>query len=334
MNRAIVATLISFTIVVALCPLTIPILQKLRFGQTVRQLGPKSHYKKAGTPTMGGVVIILGIVLSGALFIRSGDTTLFFAILITVVFGLIGFLDDYIKIIQRNTMSSDKGVSVASLGMSVKHKLVLQFSVAIALAVYAAYHSNIGTEIIVPFISKTLDLGWIFIPFVVLVTVSVVNAVNLTDGLDGLACGVSTIVLVFFLYAAFGNGFVYMGIFSATVIGACMGFMCYNFNPAKVFMGDTGSMALGGAVAVVSILTRTELFILIAGAVYVIEELSVALQVVYYKLTHGKRLFKMAPIHHHFELSGWVETRIVVVFCIASIICVLISLLGLNFKFY
>ena len=334
MNRAIVATLISFTIVVALCPLTIPILQKLRFGQTVRQLGPKSHYKKAGTPTMGGVVIILGIVLSGALFIRSGDTTLFFAILITVVFGLIGFLDDYIKIIQRNTMSSDKGVSVASLGMSVKHKLVLQFSVAIALAVYAAYHSNIGTEIIVPFISKTLDLGWIFIPFVVLVTVSVVNAVNLTDGLDGLACGVSTIVLVFFLYAAFGNGFVYMGIFSATVIGACMGFMCYNFNPAKVFMGDTGSMALGGAVAVVSILTRTELFILIAGAVYVIDELSVALQVVYYKLTHGKRLFKMAPIHHHFELSGWVETRIVVVFCIASIICVLISLLGLNFKFY
>ena len=255
MNRAIVATLISFTIVVALCPLTIPILQKLRFGQTVRQLGPKSHYKKAGTPTMGGVVIILGIVLSGALFIRSGDTTLFFAILITVVFGLIGFLDDYIKIIQRNTMSSDKGVSVASLGMRVKHKLVLQFSVAIALAVYAAYHSNIGTEIIVPFISKTLDLGWIFIPFVVLVTVSVVNAVNLTDGLDGLACGVSTIVLVFFLYAAFGNGFVYMGIFSATVIGACMGFMCYNFNPAKVFMGDTGSMALGGAVAVVSILT-------------------------------------------------------------------------------
>ncbi len=334
MNRSIAATLISFMIVVAVCPVTIPILEKLRFGQTVRQLGPKTHYKKAGTPTMGGIAIIAGIVISGACFIRSGDTTLFFAILITLVFGMIGFLDDYIKIVQRNAMISEKGVSVASLGMSVGHKLVLQFSVAIALAIYAAFHSHIGTEILIPFFTKTFDLGWVFIPFVVIVTVAVVNAVNFTDGLDGLACGVTSIVLIFFLYAALGTGFLYMGIFSAAVIGACLGFLCYNFNPAKVFMGDTGSMALGGAVAVVSILTKTELFILIAGFVYVVEEISVALQVVYFKLTKGKRLFKMAPIHHHFELCGWVETRIVIVFCIFSVMCVLVSLLGMNFKFY
>ena len=333
MNKPIFATLISFFAVVAACPVLIPYLQKLKFGQAVRQLGPASHYKKAGTPTMGGLAMIFGIVIAAVVFMKDCDSSLFFAVMVTVVFGIIGFLDDYIKIIQKNAMHSEKGVSVASLGMSAHHKLILQVAVAAALAVYTAYHPNLGTDILIPFTSRTFDLGWLFIPFVMIAIVAVVNAVNLTDGLDGLASGVTLIVFIFFLMASIANGFSSMGIFGASVIGACLGFLCYNFNPAKVFMGDTGSMALGGAVAVISILTKTELFILIAGLIYVIETISVALQVSYFKISHGKRLFKMAPIHHHFELCGWEETRVVIVFWVFTAVCVLISLLSLNITF-
>lgn len=333
MNKPIIATLISFISVIAICPFMIPYLERLKFGQTERQLGPQSHYKKAGTPTMGGLAIILGVIIACLIFMRNSDSSLVFAIMVTAIFGLIGFLDDYIKIIQKNAMKTDKGVSVASLGMSARVKLVLQFAVAAALAVYTAYHPNLGTDIIIPFTSHTLDLGWLFIPFDMIFIVAVVNAVNLTDGLDGLASGVTLIVFIFFLMSSLSNGFTSMGIFGAAVIGACLGFLCYNFNPAKVFMGDTGSMALGGAVAVIAILTKTELFILLAGAVYTIETVSVALQVGYFKLSHGKRLFKMAPIHHHFELIGWSETRIVIVFWAFTAFCVLISMLSLNITF-
>lgn len=333
MNKPILATLISFIAVISICPFMIPYLEKLKFGQTERQLGPVSHYKKAGTPTMGGLAIVGGIIIACVCFIKNSDSSLFFAVMVTAIFALIGFLDDYIKIIQKNSIKTDKGVSVASLGMQAHHKLILQFSVAAALAVYTAYHPNLGTDIVIPFSSYSLDLGWMFIPFVMIAIVAVVNAVNLTDGLDGLACGVTLIIFMFFLMSSVSNGFASMGIFGASVIGACLGFLCYNFNPAKVFMGDTGSMALGGAVAVIAILTKTELFILLAGAVYVVETLSVALQVGYFKISHGKRLFKMAPIHHHFELSGWSETRIVIVFWAFTAVCVLISMLSLNITF-
>ena len=329
MNRPIIATLISFAVVIVSCPFMIPFLEKLKFGQSERELGPESHYKKAGTPTMGGVAMVIAIVVACLTFIRNTDSNLGFAILITSIFALIGFLDDFIKITQKNVTESDKGVSVASLGMLPRYKLILQIFTATALAVYAAFHPSLGTSIFVPFFKNTFDLGWLFIPFVIIAIISVVNAVNLTDGLDGLASGVTMIVLVFFVISAVSTGFDSMGIFGASVAGACLGFLSYNFNPAKVFMGDTGSMALGGAVAVIAILTKTELFIILAGAIYVIEALSATLQVGYFKISGGKRLFKMAPIHHHFELSGWSETRIVIVFWTFSVICVLISLMAL-----
>ena len=264
----------------------------------------------------------------------KNGTNLVFAVVITLVFGLIGFLDDYIKVIQKNSIVSDKSISMASLGMKAKHKLILQFAVAAALAVYVAYHPSIGTEIIIPFTDKLWDLNIFFIPFVIFTVIAVTNAVNLTDGLDGLASGVTLIVMVFFISVSTSMAFTEMSLFSSSVIGACLGFLCYNFNPAKVFMGDTGSMALGAAVVVVAIFTRTELFILLAGAIYVIEALSVVLQVGYFKLSHGRRLFKMAPIHHHFELCGWEETRVVIVFWVFTAVCVMVSFIASNIYFY
>ena len=302
MNRQIISTMIAFASVVLICPFLMPFLRKLKFGQAERELGPKSHYKKAGTPTMGGLAILAGIIAAAVIMSPKNGTNLVFAVVITLVFGLIGFLDDYIKVIQKNSIVSDKSISMASLGMKAKHKLILQFAVAAALAVYVAYHPSIGTEIIIPFTDKLWDLNIFFIPFVIFTVIAVTNAVNLTDGLDGLASGVTLIVMVFFISVSTSMAFTEMSLFSSSVIGACLGFLCYNFNPAKVFMGDTGSMALGAAVVVVAIFTRTELFILLAGAIYVIEALSVVLQVGYFKLSHGRRLFKMAPIHHNFEL--------------------------------
>ena len=225
---------------------------------------------------------------------------------------------------------STSGLSTASLGMKSKHKIILQFTIALAVAVYVSYHPNIGTSILIPFTNIVWDLGILFIPFVVFTIIAVVNAVNLTDGLDGLASGVTMIVCFFFFIVAHYLVNYDMGIFMAAVIGACMGFICFNFNPAKLFMGDTGSLALGGAVVLASIFTRTELYILISGLIFVIEALSVILQVGYFKLTHGKRLFKMAPIHHHFELCGWEETRIVTVFWVFTAICVMVSLMAFN----
>lgn len=334
MNIQIITTLISFTSVVIVCPFLLPFLRKLKFGQAERELGPKSHYKKAGTPTMGGVSMLLGITIACLVMNVSKDKNLFFALIVMLIYGLIGFLDDYIKVIQKNAIVSDKNVSSASLGMRPKHKLVLQFAVACALAFYVAYHPGLGTDIILPFSLGSWDLGIFFIPFIIFTTIAVVNAVNLSDGLDGLASGITLIVMLFFFIASIANARFEMSIFSAAVIGACLGFLCYNFNPAKVFMGDTGSMALGSAVAVVAIFTKTELFILIAGLIYVIEALSVVIQVSYFKLTHGKRFFKMAPIHHHFELCGWEETRVVMVFWVFASVCVMFSLLAAGIYFY
>ncbi len=334
MNRQIITTIISFAAVAGICPFLMPFLRKLKFGQAERELGPKSHYKKAGTPTMGGIAILGGVIIATAIMSPKDATNLIFAVIITLIFGLIGFLDDYIKVIQKNSIMSDKSISMASLGMKAKHKIILQFAVAAALAVYVAYHPSIGTEIIIPFTNKMWDLQLFFIPFVIFAVIAVTNAVNLTDGLDGLASGVTLIVMIFFLIVSANMAFTEMGVFASSVIGACLGFLCYNFNPAKVFMGDTGSMALGAAVVVVAIFTKTELFILLAGAIYVIEAISVILQVGYFKISHGKRLFKMAPIHHHFELCGWEETRVVIVFWVFTAVCVMVSFIAANIYFY
>ena len=333
MIYVILSTLISFAIVVLLTPKFIPFLQRLKMGQTIRELGPKSHYKKAGTPTMGGLVMMLGILVTCALFFTKADGDLIFALFVTLIFGLIGFLDDYIKMVQKNRLNSEGGVLVPYLGMLPIQKLLLQLSAAGAVAVYAAFHPTIGTSIVIPFTNIVWNMGIFYIPFVIIAIVAVVNAANLTDGLDGLACGVTMIILFFFLVFSLANGFTSMNIFTASVIGACLGFLCYNAHPASIFMGDTGSMALGGAVVIVSIFTRSELYILIAGGIYLIEALSVILQVFYFKKTGGKRLFKMAPIHHHFELLGHHETKIVTCFWIATAVLVLISLLSLPIMF-
>lgn len=334
MNLPIIATLISFLSVILICPILLPVLRKFKFGQAERELGPKSHYKKAGTPTMGGISIIVGVIISCVIVNNAKSMNLMFAVVIVFIYGLIGFLDDYIKVIQKNAISSDKSVSSASLGMRASHKIVLQFAVACALGFYVAYHPELGTDIIIPFVMKSIDLGIIFIPFVIFTTIAVVNAVNLSDGLDGLASGITLIVMMFFLIAGLSLGKNDMSIFSGAVIGACLGFLCFNFNPAKVFMGDTGSMALGACVVVAAIFTKTELFILIAGAIYVIEALSVVMQVGYYKISHGKRIFKMAPIHHHFELCGWEETRVVIVFWVFTAVCVMLAVLSAKIYFY
>ncbi|MCL1803120.1 MAG: phospho-N-acetylmuramoyl-pentapeptide-transferase [Eubacteriaceae bacterium] len=333
MNKAILTTLFSFTFVVAGIPPAIEVLSKLKVGQPIRLLGPSTHLDKAGTPTMGGIVLILAISISCLISSKGADSSLLFAVLVTAVFGLIGFLDDYVKIVQKSAIPNSRGVTASSLGMTAPHKLVLQVAVALALAVFAAYHPDIGKAIAIPFLNIHFDLGPLFIPFTIIVVVAVVNAVNFTDGLDGLASGVTLIVFMFFLLYALSDGKPSMGTFGASVIGACMGFLVYNFNPAKIIMGDTGSMALGGAVSAISILTRTELFILIAGMLYAIELLSVAIQVSYFKISGGKRVFKMAPIHHHFEILGWKETRIVIVFWIFTAVCVLISMLSININF-
>ncbi|MBE6038100.1 MAG: phospho-N-acetylmuramoyl-pentapeptide-transferase [Anaerofustis stercorihominis] len=333
MNRPIIATLISFFIVIIICPKLIPVLASLKFGQPVRGLGPKTHYKKAGTPTMGGISFLVAIIVTCILFSGGTDFTLLFAVLLTVIFSLIGFLDDYVKIAQKNAVVYEQGISSASLGLGMGHKIILQIVVSAALAIYTAYHPDLGTDIIIPFFNVNFDLGIFFIPFVIFAVVGILNAVNFTDGLDGLASGVTMIVMTFFLFACISDGYTSMSIFGASVIGGCLGFLCYNFNPAGVFMGDTGSMALGGAVSVIAVLSKTELFVVIAGLIYVIEALSVVLQIGYFRLTHGKRLFKMAPIHHHFELIGYEETKIVISFWVFTAVCVMIAMLSLNITF-
>jgi phospho-N-acetylmuramoyl-pentapeptide-transferase len=315
---SIVSLLVAFIIVWLVMPRVLPILHRLHFGQAIREEGPQSHMKKSGTPTMGGLVIqgaVLIAVIIISLFTKKWD---FFPLIVMVAFGAIGFIDDFIKVSKKH-----------NLGLRAWQKLVLQFVAALAIALYAAWTPAIGTELVVPFMGATVDFGIWYVPFTFFAVVAVTNAVNLTDGLDGLASGVTAIVCLFFLAMAVALNQVSTAVFSGAVIGACLGFLRYNSNPAEIFMGDTGSMALGGAVIVMAIITRMQIFVLIAGLLYVIEALSVVIQVGYFKLTHGKRFFKMAPIHHHFELKGWSETRVVTVFWIVTAVFVALAFLCL-----
>ena len=241
------------------------------------------------------------------------------ALFITVLFGIIGFIDDYLKIKNRR-----------SLGLRAYQKILLQLMVSVFMAVVASGISQVGTEVLVPFTGRFVDLGILYIPFTVCVLISTVNCVNLTDGLDGLAGGTAVVVLGFFSVIALASKNIGLLVFSGAMIGALLGFLRFNSHPAQVFMGDTGSLALGGAIAALAVITKLSLLILIIGAIYVLEGLSVIIQVAYFKLTGGKRFFKMAPLHHHFELSGWAESKIVSVFIITSIILSLIGILGLS----
>lgn len=318
----VIPVLLSFSISIILCPVVIPFLKRLKFGQYVREDGPRSHLKKAGTPTMGGLIILISVVVTSSLYLQDYPEILpiLFA---TVGFGLIGFLDDYIKVVMRR-----------SLGLRAWQKLVLQFGVTFVFAYYYTEQLHYEMQMLIPFTGGIASGDYIslpagvFLPFLFFVMVGTVNGTNFTDGLDGLASSVTLLVAVFFAVVAIGTGSTAAPV-CAAVAGALMGFLVFNVYPASVFMGDTGSLALGGFVASTALLLKMPLYILIVGVIYLIEVLSVILQVGYFKLTHGKRIFKMAPIHHHFEQSGWSETKVVAVFSIVTALFCLIALAAL-----
>ncbi len=315
------AIAISFIISLILGPLIIPLLRRLKIGQSIREDGPQSHLSKSGTPTMGGLIIFASLIIT---VFSSGQRILTKDIILLTVttlgFGLIGFLDDYIKIVKHR-----------NLGLRAYQKFLAQVLLALVLAIYQSKTSAFETKIIVPFLTdQYLDLGPLYIPFIVFVVVGTVNSVNLTDGLDGLASGVSIIVLAFFSLVAISWGMesLPIAVFSSALAGACLGFLIHNAHPAKVFMGDTGSLGLGGAIAGIAILMKLPLILPIVGGIFFVETLSVIIQVASFKLT-GKRVFLMSPLHHHFEHKGWKETKIVGVFWTVTVILCIIGIVSL-----
>ncbi|MFC4778468.1 phospho-N-acetylmuramoyl-pentapeptide-transferase [Paenibacillus sp. GCM10023252] len=303
----------SFLLSVILGPLLIPLLRRMKFGQQIREEGPQSHLKKQGTPTMGGIIIMLALLVA---FLKFSDKTPEFWVLLTasVGFGLVGFLDDYIKIVFKR-----------SLGLTARQKLFgqLLFSVIVCALLYQMNHS---TELTIPGTGWGFELGWFYYPLVVIILFGTSNSVNFTDGLDGLLSGTSAIAFGAFTILAMQAMEYESAIFSAAMIGAVLGFLIFNAHPAKVFMGDTGSLGIGGGLAAVAILTKTELLLVVIGGVFVLEMLSVILQVGSFKL-RGKRIFKMSPIHHHFELSGWSEWKVVTVFWSVGLVLAALGLL-------
>ncbi len=317
LEAAIYAVLIAFFVNVIISPFLIPVLTRLKIGQYERGEGEgvPSHIKKAGTPTMGGLIILLSMFASSVLFIKGNKDGLA-VLLVTLGFGAIGFCDDYIKVVKKR-----------SLGLNPMQKIVAQLFITILFALYILNLTDLGTEILIPFTNGlTLDLGILYVPFLVFVILGTVNSVNLTDGLDGLASGVTVIVSVFFAVTALVTGSGTVPISSAA-IGSLMGFLLFNSYPAKIFMGDTGSLALGGFISAVAFILKMPIFIAIVGFIYLAEALSDIIQVAYFKQT-GKRFFKMAPIHHHFELSGWSETKVVTLFYVITAIACLIGFLA------
>ena len=315
-NDIIMPILISFGLSVVLGPLIIPFLKKLKVGQTVRDDGPRSHLKKSGTPTMGGILILVSVAVTAVLYAKD-YSRIVPVLFLTLGFGLIGFLDDYIKVVLRRSM-----------GLRAWQKMLLQLLVTGMFAYYLTQGTSVSMAMKIPF-SKGyfVDLGWMNIPFLFVVVTGTANGTNFTDGLDGLVSSVTVMVATFFTVAAIGTG-VPIAPITCAVTGALLGFLLFNVHPASVFMGDTGSLALGGFVAACAYMMQMPLFLLIVGFVYVIEVLSVIIQVIYYRISAGKRFFKMAPLHHHFELCGWTETRIVAVFAIVTAALCLIALLG------
>lgn len=299
--------------------LLLPLLTYLKFGQVVRDDGPQSHLKKTGTPTMGGIIFLIPLVLVCSFFAIKYPGILP-VLIATLLFGVVGFIDDYMKIVLKR-----------SKGLTARQKMLALLVVSTGFTFYLLDYFNIGTDIAVPFTSIMLDLEWFFIPFSILVMVATTNSVNLTDGLDGLAAGISLIIMIFFTMVAMAMQNIEMIIFCSALAGVCLGFLAFNMHPARVFMGDTGSLALGGAIACVGILMKIPLVILIIAGIPVVEALSVIIQVVVYKIK-GKRVFKMAPIHHHFELLGWSENKVVWTFWGITLLLCFIGLISLRYN--
>ena len=313
----ILPILISFAISAALGPVVIPLLRKLKFGQTERDDGPQSHLKKPGTPTMGGLMVLAGIIITSLIYVKDYPQIIP-VLFVTAGFGIIGFLDDYIKIMLHR-----------SEGLTPPQKMLGQFLVT-GIFVFYLYNLKGGDmAMLIPFWpGHYLHLGWLAVPVAFLAIIGTVNGANFTDGLDGLASSVTLLIATFFSVVAIGTQ---SGLHPITcaVVGSLMGFLLFNVYPASVFMGDTGSLALGGFVASAAYMMDMPIFILIVALIYWVEILSVMIQVTYFKISGGKRIFRMAPIHHHFELCGWSETRVVAVFSIVTALLCLVGILAL-----
>ncbi len=315
-SSIVIPVLVSFGLSLLLGPIIIPFLRKLKMGQTERQEGVKSHLKKAGTPTMGGIIILTSVIITSLLYVKEYPRIIP-VLFLTIGFGLIGFLDDFLKVVMKR-----------SDGLFPKQKMALQIVVTAIFAFYVIKIAKIPLTMLIPFSKGHYwDIGWLAVPLMFIAVIGTVNGTNFTDGLDGLASSVTVLVATFFTVVAIGTK---SGVepITCAVVGALLGFLLFNVYPASVFMGDTGSLALGGFVIGTAYMMQMPLFVIIVGLIYLIEVLSVILQVAFFKKTGGKRLFKMAPIHHHFELCGWSETRVVTVFSIITALLCLVALAG------
>ena len=317
--ETIIACVLSFAVTALLGRwIILPALRRLKAGQEIREVGPKWHASKAGTPTMGGLMFIIGIAISVLVLgwpgMLAGNMTHIYLFLFSSVFGVIGFLDDYEKVKRHQ-----------NLGLTALQKFLLQLAAAILFLMLMRIDGHITPHLYVPFLGVDLSLSWpVYMVFCAFVIVGCVNAVNITDGLDGLAASVTVPVALFYVTAAAWWGMTQLGIFAGAALGGLLAFLLFNAHPAKVFMGDTGSLFLGGAVAGMAFAIDLPLILVPVGIIYIVETLSDILQVFYFKLTHGKRIFKMAPIHHHFEMCGWSEVKIVTVFtAVSAVFCVL-----------
>ncbi|WP_010282667.1 phospho-N-acetylmuramoyl-pentapeptide-transferase [Bacillus timonensis] len=307
---------IGFVISVILSPIFIPFLRRLKFGQSIREEGPKSHQKKSGTPTMGGIIIMVSILLTTILVSnRLGELTVttYLLLFVTLGYGILGFLDDFIKVVLKR-----------NLGLTSKQKLLGQIVIAI-IFYFIFKQNNFSTAISIPGTDFQFDLKIFYVLFLIIWLVGFSNAVNLTDGLDGLVSGTAAIAFGAFAVLAWNQAQYDVAIFCVAVVGAVLGFLVFNANPAKVFMGDTGSLALGGAIATVAIMLKLEVLLLLIGGVFVIETLSVIIQVISFKTT-GRRVFRMSPLHHHYELVGWSEWRVVVTFWTVGLLCAILGI--------
>ena len=323
MSFEIEVLLVSFAISIILGIITIPILRKLKVGQIERDDGPQSHLKKQGTPTMGGIIMIIAMIImvTGAyVYLTCNQQSelankLLPILLLTIGFGLIGFIDDFKKLVLKNTK-----------GLKPSYKMLGLLIISVAYVIYLVYGLNIGTDTYIPFIKQSINIPvYLYIPFAIIVILATTNAINLTDGIDGLSSSVSTIIITCLTIVGIALKVEEIGIFGSVVIGAVLGFLMFNLHPAKVFMGDTGSLLLGGVISSMALYVKMPLLLIIIAFVPVIETLSVIIQVAYFKKT-GNRIFKMAPIHHHFELSGWKENKVVIVFSLLTLVLCVIGL--------
>lgn len=310
-NSIFIMTLfVAFIIAIVISPFFIPFLRRLKFGQSIREEGPSWHQSKSGTPTMGGIVILLSVVLATigiGIFFDVMNVETYLLLFVLLGYGLIGFLDDFIKVVMKR-----------NLGLTSKQKLFGQLLIAI-IFFFVLKQTEYETTVAIPGTDISVDLGWMYVIFLIFMLVGASNAVNLTDGLDGLLSGTAAIAFGTYAVLAYNLEQYEVAIFSIAIVGAVLGFLVFNAHPAKVFMGDTGSLALGGAIAAIAILTKMELLLILIGGVFVLETLSVIIQVTSFKLT-GKRVFKMSPLHHHFEMSGWSEWRVVITFWLVGLL--------------